>query len=91
MRISSGEVRTFGQWLHYTGRDHFHHRLHGLGITQKQAAFLFFAVSICFGLQALAILFADTTIATLILVQSILSFAILGVVLVGKGSSIKEP
>jgi UDP-GlcNAc:undecaprenyl-phosphate/decaprenyl-phosphate GlcNAc-1-phosphate transferase len=90
VRIATGEVRSFGQWLHYTGRDHFHHRLHGLGISQKQAAILFFAVSICFGLQAIAILFANTTIAILILVQSALSFLILGVVLVTKGSAGNE-
>jgi len=27
MRIKEGKVKSFSQWLHYTGRDHFHHRV----------------------------------------------------------------
>jgi UDP-GlcNAc:undecaprenyl-phosphate GlcNAc-1-phosphate transferase len=82
VRIFSGEVRSFSQWLHYTGRDHFHHRLADLGLSKYQATWLFFGVSISFGVEALAILFANVLVSVLILIHSILVFAIIGIILV---------
>jgi UDP-GlcNAc:undecaprenyl-phosphate/decaprenyl-phosphate GlcNAc-1-phosphate transferase len=81
-RIVTGEVKNFKQWIHYTGRDHLHHRLIDLGITKRQATWLFFGISITFGIEALAILFADVLVSVLILVHSIMTFFILGVLLV---------
>jgi UDP-GlcNAc:undecaprenyl-phosphate GlcNAc-1-phosphate transferase len=81
-RIATGQVKTFSQWLHYTGRDHLHHRLADLGISKHQASMLFFGISICFGIEALAILFADILVSVLILVHSIFTFVILGIILV---------
>jgi UDP-GlcNAc:undecaprenyl-phosphate GlcNAc-1-phosphate transferase len=82
VRIHSGEVRNFGQWIHYTGRDHFHHRLVDLGISKYQATWLFFGVSIAFGVEALAILFANVLVSILILLHSVLTFAIIGIIIV---------
>jgi UDP-GlcNAc:undecaprenyl-phosphate GlcNAc-1-phosphate transferase len=82
VRIYTGEVRTFNQWLHYTGRDHFHHRLADLGISKYQTTWLFFGVSISFGIEALAILFANVLVSVLILIHSALVFAIIGIILV---------
>ena len=84
VRIRSGEVKNFGEWIHYTGRDHFHHRLSGLGINPKTAALLFFSVSICFGLEAIALLFSSVWISLVILAHSVLVFIILGIILVHK-------
>lgn len=81
VRIYTREVRSFGQWLHYTGRDHFHHRLSNLGLGNRLAAFAIFGVSICFGLEALALKGAGTTEAVLILLHSVLAFFILAVIL----------
>jgi UDP-GlcNAc:undecaprenyl-phosphate GlcNAc-1-phosphate transferase len=82
VRIYSGEVKSFGQWLHYTGRDHFHHRIVSLGLSPRHAAALFFVVSICFGIEALTVLFADMLTSALVLLHSILVFLILGIILV---------
>jgi UDP-N-acetylmuramyl pentapeptide phosphotransferase/UDP-N-acetylglucosamine-1-phosphate transferase len=90
VRIYTKEVRNFGQWLHYTGRDHFHHRLEGLGITRNQATGLFFAFSICFGIEALAILFASVLVAILILVHTVLTFIIIGTILVVRNKNPDE-
>jgi UDP-GlcNAc:undecaprenyl-phosphate GlcNAc-1-phosphate transferase len=84
VRILTGEVKTFGQWLHYTGRDHFHHRLADLGITNHQATWLLFGVSITFGIEALGISFASVLVSVLILLHSILVFTIIGIILVLK-------
>jgi UDP-GlcNAc:undecaprenyl-phosphate GlcNAc-1-phosphate transferase len=82
VRIYTGEVRNFGQWLHYTGRDHFHHRLADLGISKYQTTWLFLGVSISFGIEALAILFSNVLVSVLILVHSALVFTIIGIILV---------
>jgi UDP-GlcNAc:undecaprenyl-phosphate GlcNAc-1-phosphate transferase len=82
IRIATGEVKNFTQWLHYTGRDHLHHRLADLGITKHQATCLFFGISICFGIEAMAILFANVLVSVLILVHSVLTFVIIGTLLV---------
>jgi UDP-GlcNAc:undecaprenyl-phosphate/decaprenyl-phosphate GlcNAc-1-phosphate transferase len=87
IRIFSGEVKNFSQWLHYTGRDHFHHRLLDLGISPFKAALLFFCVSICFGLQALSLVFSGTSIAIILLIQSAIAFMVLAIVLVSRSSS----
>jgi len=82
LRIYKKEVRNFSEWVRYTGRDHFHHRLAGLGLTRAQSTMIFFGVSICFGVEALAILFADVLVSLLILLHSILTFIIFGLLLV---------
>ena len=87
VRIYTGDVKTFSQWLHYTGRDHFHHRLADLGISKYQATWLFFGVSISFGIEALAILFANVLVSVLILIHSVLVFAIIGIILVVRNKS----
>lgn len=82
VRIFTGDVKSFSQWLHFTGRDHFHHRLADLGISKYQTTWLFFGVSISFGIEALAILFANVLVSVLILIHSVLVFAIIGIILV---------
>jgi UDP-GlcNAc:undecaprenyl-phosphate GlcNAc-1-phosphate transferase len=90
VRITTGEVRTFDQWIHYTGRDHFHHRLMALGVTEKQAAMIFFAVSICFGIESLTLLFSNLSNSILILVHSIILFILLGFILVRRSAGKPE-
>jgi UDP-GlcNAc:undecaprenyl-phosphate/decaprenyl-phosphate GlcNAc-1-phosphate transferase len=87
LRIHSGEVRNFSQWLRFTGRDHFHHRLASLGFDDRAAALLFFGVSVCFGLAAVALLFSTVWVAWVILAHSILAFTIVGIILVRKNMS----
>lgn len=82
LRIYKKEVRSFAEWVRYTGRDHFHHRLASLGLTKSQSTMIFFGVSICFGVEAMAILFADVLVSVLILLHSILTFIIIGLLLV---------
>ncbi|MDD5675998.1 MAG: MraY family glycosyltransferase [Chitinivibrionales bacterium] len=82
VRIHTGEVNNFSQWLHYTGRDHFHHRLMSLGISAKKAALIFFGVSICLGLEAITMLFSSVLNSILIIVHTILLFSIIGYILV---------
>lgn len=41
MRIYTGKVKTFSEWLHYTGKDHIHHRLSNIFKGDKLTAVVF--------------------------------------------------
>jgi UDP-GlcNAc:undecaprenyl-phosphate GlcNAc-1-phosphate transferase len=90
VRIRTGEVKSFGEWLRYTGRDHFHHRLTALGLNQKQAALIFFTVSICFGIESVTMLFANFANSVLVLIHTALVFILLGYILVRRNNIDKK-
>jgi UDP-GlcNAc:undecaprenyl-phosphate GlcNAc-1-phosphate transferase len=81
VRIGTGEVKNFSQWLSYTGRDHVHHRILTLGYSKTTAALIFFAVSVSFGLEAVVMYLAPARLSVLILCHSIIAFIIIGVIL----------
>jgi UDP-GlcNAc:undecaprenyl-phosphate GlcNAc-1-phosphate transferase len=84
IRIATGEVKSVGQWLAYTGRDHFHHRLLTLGYSKTASAMIFFAVSISFGLESIVMFLAPARLSTVILAHSIIAFIIIGFILAAK-------
>lgn len=44
MRIYTGKVKTFSEWLHYTGKDHIHHRFSNIFKGDKLTAVVFIYV-----------------------------------------------
>ncbi|MBF0619755.1 MAG: undecaprenyl/decaprenyl-phosphate alpha-N-acetylglucosaminyl 1-phosphate transferase [Candidatus Omnitrophica bacterium] len=54
-RIKGGQVRSFQQWLDYTGKDHFHHRLISLGFNEVSAVWFIYLVSFGLGLNVLVL------------------------------------
>ncbi|MBN1127984.1 MAG: undecaprenyl/decaprenyl-phosphate alpha-N-acetylglucosaminyl 1-phosphate transferase, partial [Chitinispirillaceae bacterium] len=84
VRIATGGVKSFSQWLTYTGRDHVHHRLLTLGYSKSTAALVFFAVSVSFGLEAVVMYLAPVQLSVLILLHSIIAFIIIGFILVAR-------
>jgi UDP-GlcNAc:undecaprenyl-phosphate GlcNAc-1-phosphate transferase len=55
VRITSGKVRTFRQWIDYTGRDHIHHRLSVVLGGPRRALALILALALGLGLSALGL------------------------------------
>jgi UDP-GlcNAc:undecaprenyl-phosphate GlcNAc-1-phosphate transferase len=55
VRIASGRVRTFRQWIDYTGRDHIHHRLTVVLGGPRRALALILALALGLGLSALGL------------------------------------
>jgi hypothetical protein len=53
--LKSGQVRTFGEWLRFTRRDHFHHRLSDLGIGNLKAVLVIYLVSIWLDLESIVL------------------------------------
>ena len=67
-RIKNGKVRTFRQWLDYTGHDHFHHRLVNLGFKEEHAVWFIYITCIILGLSALVLENARVSYPVVVLV-----------------------
>ncbi len=71
-RIATGKVRTFREWIDYTGRDHLHHRLAALLGSQRLAVFLIFLLNSVMGLAAVALKNARPVDVMVLLAQAVL-------------------
>lgn len=82
MRMRDGRVKTFVQWLKYSGRDHFHHYLVDLGLRPAGAVSFIYLITISLGISALN-LSNDTAIeAVLTLFQASIIFVTIAMVIV---------
>ncbi|MBI4531380.1 MAG: undecaprenyl/decaprenyl-phosphate alpha-N-acetylglucosaminyl 1-phosphate transferase [Candidatus Latescibacteria bacterium] len=77
MRIKEGVVRGIGEWLAYTGRDHFHHRLLDMGLEKPWATFIIWTVTMLSGLSALLLKNARGVEAVFALAQSATIFTLM--------------
>lgn len=76
-RVRNGSVSSVRQWLEYTGKDHFHHRLMKLGLGVEQTVGFIVLLNVCLGLGAWTIRHTASTFGTwLLLTQSVLIFLI---------------
>ena len=82
VRVKSGQVKTIGEWLRFTGRDHFHHRLSDLGIGNRKAVLVIYLVSFWLGLEALVLKNARGIDAILSIVQVGIVFLLIGLFMV---------
>ncbi|MEW6009192.1 MAG: MraY family glycosyltransferase [Candidatus Omnitrophota bacterium] len=82
MRIKEKKVASIKEWLEYTGKDHFHHRLVDLGLSPGGAVIFIYLVNICLGISAMALLRATWKIAILLIIQAASIFAMIGVLMV---------
>ena len=81
-RVRNGSVSSVRQWLEYTGKDHFHHRLMKLGLGVEQTVGFIVLLNICLGLGAWTIRHTASTAGTwLLLAQSVLIFLIVVVLM----------
>jgi len=49
-RVFKGVVRSFKEWIEYTGKDHLHHRLVTLGFNETQTVLLIYLIAACLGI-----------------------------------------
>ena len=59
-RATQGKSKTFRECLDYVGKDHFHHRLMGLGFSQRQTVMFAYLICMVFSLGALTLQRAAT-------------------------------
>ncbi len=83
MRIKEKKIRTPIEWLNYTGKDHFHHRLIDLGLRPMGAVFFIYFVTVALVINAIIISYAKETFeGVLALVQASIVFGAIAVLMV---------
>jgi UDP-GlcNAc:undecaprenyl-phosphate GlcNAc-1-phosphate transferase len=80
-RIRNGSIHSCKQWLEFTGRDHFHHRLMNLKLTEVQTVLFILAINFCLGLGSLVIRDTGTKGSIILLTQTIFIFFIIVVLM----------
>ncbi len=89
-RIHRGDVTSVRTWVSYVGRDHLHHRLMYLGLTQKQTVVAVVGIALCSGLAALAMIHAGPLTVTLLLGQSVVLYLLLSALMVLAAKRLEE-
>jgi UDP-GlcNAc:undecaprenyl-phosphate GlcNAc-1-phosphate transferase len=82
VRIKTGQGKTFGEWIRFTGRDHFHHRLSDLGIGNRRAVLVIYIVSVWLGLASLVLKNARGIDAVFSILQVGIVFLLIGLFMV---------
>jgi len=81
-RVRNGSVASVREWLEYTGKDHFHHRLMKLGLGVEQTVGFIVLLNVCLGLGAWTIRHTGSTLGTwLLLAQSVMIFLVVVVLM----------
>ncbi|HOW28304.1 MAG TPA: MraY family glycosyltransferase [Elusimicrobiota bacterium] len=88
-RIKNDQVHNVREWLEFTGKDHFHHRLMHLGLDEKRTVGFILIVNLCLGLGAVVIRnTANPLGAGLLLFQAVLIFIMIVILmLLGRQTS----
>jgi len=81
-RIRNGTVHNFREWLEYTGKDHLHHRLVHLGLTEKETVIFIYALALALGLGAVVLRTGKTVDSVLLLIQATIIFLIVTVLMI---------
>ncbi|MBI4536529.1 MAG: undecaprenyl/decaprenyl-phosphate alpha-N-acetylglucosaminyl 1-phosphate transferase [candidate division NC10 bacterium] len=79
MRIATGKVHTFHDWIAYVGRDHLHHRLDALLHSHRKTVLLIFLLSTAMGLGAVALRNARVVDALILILQAVIILLIVSV------------
>ncbi|MDD5432464.1 MAG: MraY family glycosyltransferase [Candidatus Omnitrophica bacterium] len=95
MRIKEGKVKSVYEWLHYSGKDHFHHILVDLGFTQRETTLFIYVITFSLGLSAIMVSNDSSLDALMSLTQAAVIFTVVAnLIIVGKkrrsGWNIKE-
>ncbi len=79
VRVVTGKVHSFGEWLAYTARDHIHHRFEAVGLTRTETVLLIFFIAATLGVSAMQLKDATKHEAALVLIQAGCVLAIIAV------------
>ena len=88
-RIYRGRVKNLKEWIEYTGKDHFHHRLVDLGLSETQAVLFIFLITACLGISGINLRAEGSLLVYLEILQALLVFAII-VILMRSGRKLAD-
>jgi UDP-GlcNAc:undecaprenyl-phosphate GlcNAc-1-phosphate transferase len=86
--VSSGKVGNIRQWLDYVGRDHIHHQLSALGLSNRQTVFFIYLIASSLGISAIVLRNGQLVDAILLVLQSF-NILFMMVILMQKGAERK--
>ena len=90
-RIYRGQVKNIKEWIEYTGKDHLHHRLVALGLTETQTVLFIFLITACLGISGIILRATGDIVIYLDILQALLIFAIIVILMrTGRKSDQKE-
>ncbi len=76
-RIFKGVVRSFKEWIEYTGKDHLHHRLLTLGFNELQTVLLIYLIAACLGISGINLRASEDLRIYLEFIQAFFIFVII--------------
>lgn len=86
-RIRQGKVRGLREWIEYTGKDHLHHRLFNLGLSEVKTVIFIYLLTLCLGISAIILREVSLIDASLLLLHTVILFGIV-VILMLAGRSL---
>ncbi len=89
-RIYRGRVKSLREWIEYTGKDHLHHRLVALGLSEPQAVLFIYLIAACLGIAGIVMRASGDIVIFLEILQGILIFAIIVILMRTGRKSTKE-
>ncbi|MDX8391386.1 MAG: MraY family glycosyltransferase [Mariprofundaceae bacterium] len=87
-RILRGDVSSFREWIAYVGRDHLHHRLMYLGMSQSRTVLAIIALALISGLAALVIVDTDLLHAWILLAQAVVVYGVFSFIMIWAARSV---
>jgi len=76
-RIYRGKVKNLKEWIEYTGKDHLHHRLVTLGLSEPQAVLFIYLIAACLGMSGVTLRAPDDIVIYLEILQGLFIFTII--------------
>jgi len=81
-RILRGDVSNVREWIAYVGRDHLHHRLMYLGLSQAHSVLAIVALTLIAGLAALVIVDVSFAQAWILLAQAVVVYGVFSFIMI---------
>lgn len=76
-RIYRGRVKGLREWIEYTGKDHLHHRLVALGLSEPQAVLFIYLIAGCLGISGITLRSPGDIVIYFEILQGLFVFAII--------------
>jgi UDP-GlcNAc:undecaprenyl-phosphate GlcNAc-1-phosphate transferase len=89
-RIYRGRVKNLREWIEYTGKDHLHHRLVALGLSEPQAVLFIYLIAACLGITGIILRASGDLVIFLEILHGIIIFAIIVILMRTGRKSTKE-
>ncbi len=89
-RVFKGVVRSFKEWIEYTGKDHLHHRLATLGFNETQTVLLIYLIAACLGISGINLRASEDLRVYLEFIQAFFIFIIIVILMISGSKALKK-